>query len=95
MIHKALLWTDVFEYHTKPYPCLSKPYSFKFFKCYLPQNLFSQLLNTLSHLKISLWSHSSMILFYNMNSYFYNVLIMKCVSITNVSTEHYIEGIVR
>ena len=33
--------------------CLRRPYLFKYFKGYLPQNLLSPLLNTLSHLKFN------------------------------------------
>ena len=33
-----------------PRPCLSRPYSFKFFERCLPQNLLSPILNTLSHI---------------------------------------------
>ena len=42
-----------------------------------------------------LWSHSQMRLFYDMKSNLYNVFVLKRVSVTNVSTEHYTEGVNR
>ena len=32
---------------------------------------------------------------YDMKSHFYNVFILKCVSITNIGIEHYMEGIIK
>ena len=42
-----------------------------------------------------LWSHLRMRLFYDMKSNLYNVFILKCVSITNISIEHFTEGVIR
>ena len=40
-------------------------------------------------------SHSRMKLFYDMKSNLYNVFILKCVSITNISIENYMNGVIR
>ena len=34
-------------------------------------------------------------LFYDMKSNLYNAYILKCVSITNISVEHYMESVAR
>ena len=34
-------------------------------------------------------------LFYDMKSNLYNALILKCLSKTNVSAEHYMKGVIR
>ena len=33
--------------------------------------------------------------FYEMNSYLYNVFILKSVSVTKINIEHYMEGVIR
>ena len=45
--------------------------------------------------KKTFWSHSHMRLFHDMKSNLYNVFIMKCVSMTNISIEHYMDGVIR
>ena len=34
-------------------------------------------------------------LFYDMKKNLHNVFTLKCVSITNISIEHYLEGVIR